>query len=152
MADTGERQKSLKMRRSRIWETRVMEIHSVEAYWNHQEFGRINVNKREGMSQVLNLEELSWCSPNVWMAATKRQAGRQDLFVSASMELGILTLYTTPGQSHSSYHLNYQFYINGSKNTSPVLFRPLNPRLRTIRLNDIFTDSPTSSQIKYIQS
>lgn len=74
----GERQKSLKMRRSRIWETRVMEIHSVEAYWNHQEFGRINVNKGEGMSQVLNLEELRWCSPNVsgWLPQRGRLGGR----------------------------------------------------------------------------
>lgn len=73
--DAGWKIKSLKMR-SRIWETRVMEIHSVEAYWNHQKFGRIDVNKGEAMSQVLNLEDLRLCGPNVsgWLP----QRGRWD--------------------------------------------------------------------------
>lgn len=124
VVDVGLRTKSLEMSRSRIWETRVMETDSLEVSWNHQEFGRININTGAAVSQGLNLKELRWCGPNV-----SGQLPQRGIYLSG---------FSGVGCPYSGYHpwvittaattLIVNFMLMAHKNIFPVLLCSLNPR------------------------
>lgn len=114
VADVGLKTKSLEMSRSRIWETRMMEIHSVEVYWNQN----ITVNTREAVSQVLNLLKNCGLNASGWLP-------QRCTYLSGFSGVGppFLVIVTAPTTSIVN------FMLMSYKNIFPVLLCPLNLRL-----------------------